>query len=614
MLKWLLLLLLGTVLAAPAAAQTPQSLTRVITQAPGASALSGSELLPLIQNNSVHNITYENFLAGVTQTYGLVGDGTTDNYEAFSQIFARTDSPRVFMPTGTYRISCNRTFVAQSGVILIGAGRGNTVIKLDQGCVLNNDPGSALFHWQVHPFGMVRDLTVDMNGATAAVNQNIFLFQGSTFAFLNSEVKGAHAAHMHIISASTTTGTSISDMRIQDNILSFVDNSIEPNQCIATTTLGNTGTITRSIVTGNICVNTGMQIDGTHNLIANNDISGYQFGAGIFAPPTDQDSYNVIANNNLHDSGLLHDVNNVAMQGIESNGNKSLIIGNLCTNLGTACVTNFGHHVLISGNSAVDVGKVASPNHGLCEDAAFVTPALGGKTWGAYSTWVGNKARNTGGSTSIKYGYCESGSVGFAPGVRLSNNDFESVSVSWYSYSQGLNPPLVDWTLLAQKTETINVSSIEFTGIDTGSFRYFKMECNAFGPASAGQMQLRVGQGVAPTWQTGASYAYTGIQSSQLGSDLAQFNSSTGTGILLGTGNWGQSHMNMLTVEFGNLGAVDTKAFRFSATGLRAGTGLQDVRGSGAWGADNNPITGVQFSAVSGNLTAYGGCMLWGRP
>lgn len=142
------------------------------------------------------------------KAYGAVGDGTTDDTAAINAALVGTRSnagrppdyysarPRtVFLPAGTYRVRGTLTWVGIN-LTVRGAGRNDTIIKLDNACAgftSTASPKPVLQCWRTGNYGFsqnIRDLTVDTGSGNAGA-VGIEYNASNTGALQNVLVKGS---------------------------------------------------------------------------------------------------------------------------------------------------------------------------------------------------------------------------------------------------------------------------------------------------------------------------------------------------------------------------------------------------------------------------------------
>ena len=378
-------------------------------------------------------------------TINAVGDGVTDNADAFTAMFADTQPDTYYFPPGTYRLSCDHHYLAAAPISLLGSARDATTIRYDRGCVGTED----LFRWDGQSNVKVEHLTIDLNYPAAAPAIYSVLasraFSRPTKGFTVNDVAIVNGTSpVWLISVSPNGSNTFSDPVITNNHLSLASAGTNQNQCLALGVWwGSTpeARITGAVVKNNVCVNTGMQIDGSNGLVEDNDISGFAFGTGIFmvfddgshvsktVPTTDHD--NVIAYNIVHDSPPGLDVNQSPAGGIENNCYRCLIIGNVMHHLGGEGIRNFGERATIIGNVAYDNGKGGAA--GALPAGFYIRASSLGKPYLSKSVFMSGNVAYDDGARTQWYGYADDANID-GP-VTLRANRFDGTTRAIYQRS-----------------------------------------------------------------------------------------------------------------------------------------------------------------------------------
>lgn len=142
-------------------------------------------------------------------------------------------------------------------------------------------------------------------------------------------------------------------------------------------------------VTNNVCAKSAIQADGANPLVSGNDVSGWQFGNGIFlayntnpsnATPTATNC--VVSKNKLHDAPAGMDVNNTTTSGIENSCVNALITGNVAWNLGGPGYVNYGNYATYVGNSAYNIGSNRASGWGRAANQSCYVAGYGTVPYG----------------------------------------------------------------------------------------------------------------------------------------------------------------------------------------------------------------------------------------
>jgi hypothetical protein len=557
---------------------------------------------------------------------GFVGGGTINNAALLPFLFGRTDGATVYFPAGIYNIGCPSSITtAASGISLVGDGEQRSVLQLSAGCTF----GSDLFHWDGVSGFSISNIGLDCNSANILGFKMLGLFAYSSgmsdATISNTKISnctppGNSTPTAGLILMAAAGGFTMSNVNITNNDLSFktpMTTSVYNCVVLTTNALTSAGFISRSAITGNRCANAGMQIDGDHLAILNNDMSGRGFffpglqsGAGYAT-----NSNHVVQGNNFHDGTTLHDLDSSAAVGMEFGGTRSLISGNTCYKMGGTCIAHFGADNLIVGNVSADGGQVTTPVVGN-ENCGFTTDFQSGKNFGHDTQWVNNVTYDDQGSPTQLNGYCD---VVISSGGTTSNISFQGNHFSAYTGGQEFlltHPWPSDWMTLGNvNTSAASLAAIEFTNIDP-SFGHYRITCSGVYPnTSTSQILLRVGEGATPTWQSAASYVSVGYNIPVSSGTLATFNFASGTSFSISGGLGGLSPTPgaILTVDFDALGLTGghhTAGWHYDFVDSTS-TGQNTLAGSGNWGGDTNAVTGLQLFSSSGNI--LGNCALDGK-
>lgn len=367
--------------------------------------------------------------------FGLSPANTpAQNLAAMTKAFAAADSPKIRFAPGVYRLACG-AFRAASAISLIGAGKTATTLQFEKGCQFNGD----IFLWDSKSDVAVTDLTIDFN-TPATPNKRI---NGLAFHAYSGDTDGLTIRNMRainatspvlVIAAAAAGGHRYTNIAITHNYVTLAEAAPTQNQCIALTTVNGAGKIPHAVVSYNICINTGIQVDGDYTQVVGNDISKFRFGTAIFAAfrsgkgitgDTATNRFCRIEGNVMHDSPAGLDVNNVAAGGLENSCYQSVVKNNRAYNLGGAGFFNFAAGTSYIDNLAWNNGKqgpVGANSHlnqgGFAlEDNFTESPAYSSQD----VTLTGNKAWDDGAGTQ-RFGYVEFSDRVLH--VTLKDNDF----------------------------------------------------------------------------------------------------------------------------------------------------------------------------------------------
>lgn len=549
---------------------------------------------------------------------GASGNGSTSDAAALTAAFARTDSPTIYLPPGTYRIPCGIYFAAASSVSFVGAGQGISTIKFDAGCTITGDS----FKWDGKSGVSIRNLTIDFNTpAVPSVVYNgvaVWAYSGNA---ANTVIQGISVINtvdrmIPISAGAAAAGFTHSNALIANNVVTMTPGTLQ-NQCIAFTTNENAGTVDGHKVVDNTCIGSAIQVDGTNFIVQGNDVSGWKFGTGIFGafnnPVISPQSCRngVIANNVIHGTPTGVDANNTAFGGIENSCRATVLSNNTFYNLGGPGIVNYARDSLIVGNSCRNVGFNGGGGAGGVADEACIAIHKSYVTGAPFDsdniTVVGNKVWVDSGYPL--YGYYENDIYDGRATVR--GNDVRGQTRAFRITSPNTGS---DFEYISTKGSLVSTTaSLEWTGLDTASYKTWMLQCRQLTPINAAKMGVQVGQGGTPTWRTAATYVNS--QAFNSGTTVSSSLSSTDTAIWVGANNYDNTAgaPGLFTFTFGDLAYVaGHRLANFTGGYLAGGVGYVSTSGIGGWIGNTDPVTALRVVASSGNF--YGSCTLSGRP
>jgi hypothetical protein len=311
--------------------------------------------------------------------FGADGGGVNDNSTVFTNIMAQSNSPVVYFPAGIYHIACGHNFVASSAVSFLGDGRGKTVFQLAPGCT----PTTDYFSWTNFGGVSFRGITFDLNTPTLVSAQ----YGGLAFYVSGSNtLLGPTISDSEVINAGVSSGGTYNiRLNVLANTASFTVPIITRSRFTksvadSASTFGegiafggnggfdsaSLGNIHYAIVTENVVVNAGVQVDGDQGYWAGNDISGWGYGAGIFTTanqtpsiPTSQHD-DIFIGNIIHDSPVGYDHDNTSLTCIENDGYRNIFVGNILHDCGGEGVRNYGSYTVFNGGAIFNNAKTTS--------------------------------------------------------------------------------------------------------------------------------------------------------------------------------------------------------------------------------------------------------------
>jgi len=190
-----------------------------------------------------------------------------------------------------------------------------------------------------------------------------------------------------------------------------------------------------------------------------------------------------------------------------------------------------------------------------------------------------------------------------------------------YPDLQAVPPPTVSAAQLGNALGTLvstqtasGGAAISFTGL-AGNAAYF-LQCHGVQPATNSvHLQLEVGEGSTPSWETGGNYftAASTINSQAGNQWTTNYGGETQTAILL---DWSSAIVSNGANElaggefwFADLAAAGYKPIRFQFGYTNTTPHIQFTTGTGMWRGDTAAITALRLKASSGNIS--GTCNLF---
>jgi hypothetical protein len=355
--------------------------------------------------------------------WGADPRGSSSSAPAFAAIARLPQALTVTLPAGRFRMPCEAAAagLTMSGDIsLVGASRDGSVIALDPGCQLVG--GQSLFRWDRRSGVTVSGLTIDLgrpaaprSGLFAALDFKAYAGNSQNLAVTDVAIVNG-ASQSFLLSFGAAGGHAMSHVSVTGSRFALAAAAHTQNQCLGLTTVNGSGRITDFTITHDVCVNSGMQIDGDHGTVSNNDISGFAFGTGIFfafSTSPQATCHDVTATGNaIHDSPAGVDINNTAAGGMEITCPHSVISRNVLHDLGGAGIVNFGDDMLIENNTAYDNGKNGGHGAGGIGDQAgfFLNVSPAAQARNARVVLRGNVAYDDRAGTQ-RYGYIDNAVV-----------------------------------------------------------------------------------------------------------------------------------------------------------------------------------------------------------
>lgn len=282
------------------------------------------------------------------KTFGAVGDGVTNDTEAFNAALAslaKAGGGRCVVPKGTYLISAITnpaiTSHVSSNVHLVGVGREASILK-----IAGKPAGNFLFgsgdNWSVE------DLTIDM--------QDYFIhFPGFAAIVATGSHWGIKNCAIVKIGRRGVNIKGGANGHINGNLIAKTAASPLDNSAIVGVVDGKGHLPINMHITDNVCVNSLIYFNGKDSVIARNRVSGSRFGSNIC---TGVYSDNVSVINNTCSGGRGRDESKSYVSGFELWAPNSVIANN-------TSYDNDGAGITMGGNNCIVIGNRCWNNAGL---------------------------------------------------------------------------------------------------------------------------------------------------------------------------------------------------------------------------------------------------------
>ena len=335
---------------------------------------------------------------------------TADITQLLSTDFKSRVSETVSLPGGAHPFA-PMPFVAASSISLTGSQASPTILRLPKGSVCSR----GFFRWVNAHHVTIKDLTIDLNGATApnGICPVINVTGGSGFMIDNVHVVQAGAGRWILLSINGASDGKVLNSSFQASAIQTVQ-----NQGLNVST--SYGHVINWSFTGNTFVNTGVALSGFGTRFSRNTIRGWGYGAGVSVGKSTSDQV-LISDNTISDSGRQRDADGIFPNGIEDWGINTTIVNNRITDVAANGIYIGGRNGRVCGNTINGSGKRADGIGAPGIQVGYVGPAANGDG----SVLIRNRVLDDGSGTT---------SVGFADmpstrGVILQENDFGNVHI-----------------------------------------------------------------------------------------------------------------------------------------------------------------------------------------
>jgi hypothetical protein len=329
----------------------------------------------------------------------------TDVTQTLSAAFKSKVPETVSLPGGTH-IFAPTPFIASSSISLINSSASPTILRLPKGAVCSG----GFFRWVNTHHVTIKDLTVDLNGATApkGICPVINVTGGSGFLIENLHVVHAGAGRWILLSINGASDGNVLNSSFQTSAIQTVQ-----NQGLNVST--SYGHVTNWSFTGNTFTNTGVALSGSGIRFCHNTIRGWGYGAGVSVGKFTSDQVQ-ICDNVISGSDRRRDADGIFPNGIEDWGINTTLVNNRISDVAASGIYIGGWNAHVCANTVIGSGKRADGAGAPGIQVGYVGPAANGNG----SVLIGNRVLDDGSGTT---------SIGFADmpstrGVLLQGNHF----------------------------------------------------------------------------------------------------------------------------------------------------------------------------------------------
>lgn len=267
--------------------------------------------------------------------FGVTGDGLTNDTAALQAAINASTGGVLYLPAGVYLCS---TLTLVANLTLIGAGQNNTIIR-SNGTVVDSFVAGLSTDYVT-----VQDLQIDFADISSVVATSAFGFFNSNFV----------AVRNCSIVKFNKLGVGLNSCRnfwIQDCYIARTTPDAQGvNESILTTETNTYQTTQYGWIQNNVCVNSGMLLQGGYLFVDNNTVDGWRYGAGIGVAQTASTIFNVLSNNHIIGNYAGLDSDGLTNKGIECWGGGTRIFGNVIRSASGPGIFVGGQRVIVEGN------------------------------------------------------------------------------------------------------------------------------------------------------------------------------------------------------------------------------------------------------------------------
>lgn len=228
------------------------------------------------------------------KSYGVTGDGVTNDTAAIAAVFALAGKRAVYFPVGTYIV--NAVLTVPSGITVFGDGSGGSTPSAAATIIKTNTADHHIFDIAPASSGVrIRDINFQGTLGTAADNNSGVRMRGSSCVVENCLFTGMSGWGIYV-------GGGANGCVVRNNVVTIQAGALNNSACIALYSLANNCTVENNRCFGGGTIWTGIMLQDTvyDCRVVNNYIAGMAaYGIAEYMLASTITS-NVIANNTIN--------------------------------------------------------------------------------------------------------------------------------------------------------------------------------------------------------------------------------------------------------------------------------------------------------------------------
>lgn len=350
------------------------------------------------------------------KSYGLVGDGTTDDtvaFQALCDVVKTAGGGTILFDKGTFILNAKVAIANATKLNIQGAGKGVTILKTTIPVGTTSTGDATMLSLTSCGHFRVSDITFDGNDITTTqpITFTVFALSCNDFTFANCEFINQKRNVLGINQSQR--------FWIANNYIFSTGGNIDLHSGIMT--MGGLATGPGWILNNDV-VGTTLGGDGSDITVDNNRITGSTSGAGINSSGVDSGGVHfaarwTITNNIIDGSGGEQDGLGLWISGIESDAYNSIVAHNIIRKAPGIGIALGGKYQIVNGNEIYDCGRSITPGIAIANN--YQNTHFNA----SYCLISNNVGRNIN-SNFQTHGFKDVGSVGQTFGITFNGNDF----------------------------------------------------------------------------------------------------------------------------------------------------------------------------------------------